>query len=113
MLALARVEFSSAIRRRERAGDLTGACAAQVIERFNHHHRTRFLTQGVTDLVLDSTCGLIDRYPLRAYDALQLAGCLVLKSVASEAPVFACADRQLLAAAETEGLVWLDPTSDG
>jgi hypothetical protein len=79
------------------------------MERFNLHQRARFLTQSVSDLVLDSACDLIERYPLRAYDALQLAGCLVLKSVASEAPVFACADRQLLAAAETEGLAWLDP----
>ena len=110
ILALAKVEFSSAVRRRARVGDLDGASASQLMESFKVHQQTRFLTQGVNDLVLDSACQLIDQYPLRAYDAIQLAGCLALKSVASEAPVFACADRQLLEAAEAEGLIWLDPT---
>ena len=69
------------------------------------------MRQSVSDPVIDLACGLVESHPLRAYDALQLAGCLVLKTAAPEAPVFVCADQQLLEAAETEGLMWLDPAS--
>ena len=111
ILSLARAELYSAVRRRERAGDIDAVLATQLLDRFESHLKTRFLRQSVSDPVLDLACALIDRHPLRAYDALQVAGCLVLKSVAPETPVFVCADRQLLEAAETEGLIWLDPTA--
>jgi predicted nucleic acid-binding protein len=111
ILSLARAELYSAVRRRERAGDLDGVVVRQLLDRFESHLKTRFLRQSVSDPVLDLACALIDRHPLRAYDALQVAGCLVLKSVAPVTPVFVCADRQLLEAAETEGLIWLDPTA--
>jgi predicted nucleic acid-binding protein len=109
--AIAQAEFRSAIRRRQREGDFTAHSATLVLERFDLHLRTRFIRQGVSDPVLDVACALIDRYPLRAYDAIQLAGCLVLKSAVPEAPVFVCADQQLLQTAQAEGLAWLDPTT--
>jgi predicted nucleic acid-binding protein len=65
----------------------------------------------ISDRVLDLASDLIAQHPLRAYDALQLAGCLALKTTAPEAPVFVCADQRLLHQAETEGLVSLDPTA--
>ena len=46
------------------------------------------------------------------YDALQLAGCLLLHSKVGEQPTFVCADRQLIKAAEDEGLTVFDPTVD-
>ena len=52
---------------------------------------------------------LVSRHPLRGYDAPQLAGCLTLKATSSGAPIFVCASRRLLAAAEAEGLTGLDP----
>ena len=99
------------MRRRERAGDLDGRTVAELLQRFEFHLGTMFVRQGVTESVLDVACAVIDRYPLRAYDALQLAGFLVIKTVAPSVPVFVCADQQLLQAAETEGLAWLDPTA--
>ena len=110
ILAIARAELHSAVRRRERAGDLDGQATAELLETFELHLGTLYVRQAVTDAVLDLACTVIDRYPLRGYDALQLAGCLVLKVAAPSTPVFVCADQQLLQAAETEGLVWLDPT---
>ena len=111
ILAVAQAEFHSAIRRRQRAGDLDATTAADLLERFDLHLRTRFLRQSMSDPVLDLACGLTELHPLRAYDALQLAGCLILKTAAPETPVFVCADQQLLQAAETEGLMWLDPAA--
>ncbi len=110
ILSLARAELYSAVRRRERAGDLDRVLVTQLLDRFESHLKTRFLRQSVSDAVLDLACALIDRHPLRAYDALQVAGCLILRSAAPEPPVFVCADQQLLEVAKTEGLTWLDPT---
>jgi predicted nucleic acid-binding protein len=110
ILALAQAELRSAVRRRERAGDLDEVVAVRMLGSFDLHCQTRFLRQGVTDPVIDLACGLIDRHPLRAYDALQLAGCLVLKLTTGQSPVFTCADHQLLEAAKSEGLIWLNPT---
>ena len=111
LLAIAQVEFRSADRRREREGDLSGVVAAEILGRFDLHLGTMYVRQSMGDGVLDLACGVIDRYPLRAYDALQLAGCLVFKSAAPSIPVFVCADQQLLQAAKGEGLVSLDPAA--
>lgn len=111
LLSLAQVELRSAVRRRERAGDLDGRAVTKLLERFDLHLGTIFVRQGMSDSVLDMACAVLDRHPLRGYDALQLAGCLILKSAAPSDPVFVCADHQLLQAAEAEGLVWLNPTA--
>jgi hypothetical protein len=50
---------------------------------------------------------LLDQRDLRAYDAVQLAGCLTLAE--TELPVFVCADQKLLQAAMMFGLDILDP----
>ena len=110
ILSLARTELYSAVRRREHAGDLDEASVAQLLERFEFHLTTRLLRQAVSDPVVDSACGLIDRYPLRAYDALQVAGCLVLRSATPEPATFVCSDQPLLEVADSESLTWLDPT---
>ena len=110
VLALAQVEFHSAIRKRQRLGDIDESAATQVIARFEQHLETKFVRQILSDSVLDAATGLVDRYPLRAYDAVQLAGSLVFKATAGgRGVVFVCADRQLLQAAESEGLQSMDP----
>jgi predicted nucleic acid-binding protein len=112
ILSLTAVEFRSAIRKRERSGDIDRTGAARTIAKFEHHLEARFLRQTLNESVVDAALGLIDRYPLRAYDALQLAGCLTLKSVAGgDDPVFVCADQTLLVAAQSEGLSTIDPAA--
>ena len=69
-----------------------------------------FLRQVINDTVIDIALEMIDRYALRAYDAVQLAGCLVLSGLVREALTFVCADHRLLDAARSEQLRVLDPT---
>lgn len=110
VLALAQVEFHSAIRKRQRLGDIGESVAARVIGHFDRHLEGKFMRQILSDSVLDTATALVDRYPLRAYDAIQLAGCMVFKAAAgAQEPVFVCADHQLLSAAQSEGLQFLDP----
>ena len=112
LLAIAPVEFRSAIRRRERAGDIEEPVAVEIVNRFTQHMETMFIQQALNEAVLDTASRLIDRYPLRAYDAVQLAGCLVLKAVSGkQGPIFVCSDRPLLEVAGSERLPLLDPTT--
>jgi uncharacterized protein len=112
ILALAQVEFRSAIRRQERGGEISRSEADLLIESFREHTEARFVVQPFTDSLLDVALALIDGYPLRAFDAMQLAGYLTLRSVSgAEEPIFVCADRALLAAAQHEGCHVLDPTT--
>jgi hypothetical protein len=111
VLTITQVEFRSAIRKRERAGDIDNSIATDLVNRFDRHVETKFLRQVLNDSVLETATKLIDRYPLRAYDAIQLAGCLALQETSGkDQPVFVCSDRQLLEAAACEGLTLLDPS---
>jgi len=110
VLAISPVEVRSAIRRRERAGDIDSKTAGLILDRLRQHLEARFLRQALNDTVLDGALEIIDRYALRAYDAIQLAGCLALKTAAgTDLPTFVCSDRQLLEAARSELLSVFDP----
>jgi predicted nucleic acid-binding protein len=112
ILSLAQIEFRSAVRRREQNGEIPAPVAAQLLEMFGRHLEGRFVTQTVTDFVLDIASMLVDRYALRAFDALQLAGYMALKnSAGADLPVFVCSDKELLMAAKREGLPVLHPCS--
>lgn len=109
--AIAQVEVHSAVRRRQRVGDLDDEVADQTLNRFDGHLTTKFLRQAINDQTLDLASALVARHFLRAYDAVQLAACLTLKVLSQREPTFVCADRLLLDAARSEGLPILDPTS--
>lgn len=111
VLSLSTVEFRSALRRRQRAGDVDEATANEILTLFESHMENRFLTQPTTETVIGSALGLVDRHFLRAYDAVQLAGCLALAATRGQC-VFACSDEVLLKAAQAEGASTFDPTRE-
>ena len=110
ILAATKTELHSAVRGRERQGDLDSRNTDRILHEFSRHLETMFVRQAVSDPVIDLAALLVQHHPLRANDALQLAGCLVLRAGAWLTPVFACSDRALLRAADAEGLVCFDPT---
>jgi predicted nucleic acid-binding protein len=112
LLGLARVEFRSAVRQRERAGDVERATADHLIGSMDEHLASFFLVQPVTDLVIQEAAALLDRHALRAYDAVQLAGCIMLRARLGRHATFVCSDRQLTQAAADEGLTVLDPAAE-
>jgi predicted nucleic acid-binding protein len=110
ILSLAQVEFRSAIRRRENAGEIPTRVAVQLVQTFRRHLDTRFTTQPLTQFIIDLASELADRYALRAFDAVQLAGYTALRSSSGvDEPIFVCADQALLSAAKQEQLAVLDP----
>jgi uncharacterized protein len=116
VLALSRVECVSAIRRRLQEGDLQQSDAESVERQLDRHMAFRFVIQPVTDRVLDEAVALLRQHPLRAFDALQLAGFLVLVSMSSadpaDPPIFVAADERLLAAARARAVQVHNPSEE-
>jgi len=112
ILSLAQVEFRAAIRRRQRNGEIPDYAADELIESFRRHSEGKFLIQSFSDSVLDIALALVDSYALKGYDAMQLAGYLLLRAISgAEGSTVVCADRALLSAARDEGCPVLDPCS--
>ena len=109
ILDLTPLEARSAVRRREREGDIAGADADRVLRQIEDDVSSLFLVQPSTSAVMEEAARLIDRHPLKAYDALQLAGCLVFRDGMPGAVTFVCADTRLCEAACQEGLAALNP----
>ena len=103
------LEARSAIRRREREGTVSVERAAHIIEQIGEDRTERFLTQDLSSAMMSEAARLIDAHLLRALDALQLAGCLVLRQQRFVESTFVCADNRLLDAASQEGLNILNP----
>jgi predicted nucleic acid-binding protein len=111
IVALTRVEFRAAIRRRVKLGDIDEADADAALARFAAHLSTLYLVQPLNETVLESACGAIDRHTLRAYDSVQLAGCLVLRmTIGGDLELqFVSANQALLKAATSDGLAVINP----
>ena len=110
LLGLSRIEFRSAVRLRQRCGDITAQIAQEVIATLDQHWSSLYLVQPVTEEVVEQAAAVLDRHPLRAYDAMQLAGCIAVQPKLRETPCFVCADHNLLRAAEAEGFAILNPS---
>lgn len=110
---LSLVELYSALNRRVREQSLTAVDYAQI----STDAQSLFVGQyGIIPLIqaiVSNALILLERYPLRAYDAVQLASALYarqsLLAAGSSAPIFLSADDRLLAAAQAEGFVTDDP----
>jgi predicted nucleic acid-binding protein len=111
ILSLSRVEFRAAVRRREKLGDIDAGVADELVRTFGDHLASMFQIQPVNEAVLENAAMVIDRHTLRAYDAIQLGGCLVLHTMnGGEVELqFVCTDEVLLEAARTEGLTVINP----
>lgn len=112
VLTLARVELYSAIRRRQREGLLASDEAETTLRRINGHFQARFGLQSVDVPLIEMACALASRHPLRAYDAMQLAGALAATSSSRQRITFVCSDAHLLEAARGERLEVMDPAAD-
>jgi predicted nucleic acid-binding protein len=109
------VEVLSAFARRQREGGLTAAEVAALIAKFRSEFNSRYRVIEV-DLALVERAGeLIVQYPLRAYDAVQLASALRVQSLLTSMPetqlIFVSADNRLLDIAQSAGLAIDNPNN--
>jgi predicted nucleic acid-binding protein len=109
------VEVLSALARRQREGSLTSTEVTDTIQLFRGELNSRYRVMEVDSIVLERAGELILQYPLRAYDAVQLASALRLQSLFSQMTniqlVFVSADDRLLHIAQSERLVTENPNS--
>jgi predicted nucleic acid-binding protein len=110
---LAQAEVISALQRRVREGHLEMAAAQRLTRRVTVHFTQRYQVIAITQTVVDQACLVLQVHPLRASDAIHLAGALTIRRIAHEQglppPSFVGADDALLAAATAEGFVVDNP----
>jgi hypothetical protein len=107
------VEVYSALARRKREESVPPADCAIATQAFAAHCATEYEFVELDLNVVNLACGLLDRYPLRAYDAVQLASATVANQALDAAHlaglVFLSADDRLNTIAAAEGLAVDNP----
>jgi predicted nucleic acid-binding protein len=106
--AIGIVEAVAAVARRHRLGQLDQVQHQGLISLFLTHSRTEYHITAVRSRQIDLATALVQRHPLRGYDAIHLATALALRdelrAVRLSGPVFVAADANLCVAARAEGL---------
>ncbi len=112
---LSMVEVYSAFNRRLREAYLSPADYTQIAIDFAAICATGYELVELTPAVVERARLLLERYPLRAYAALQLASALtvntILQSINLPVLIFLSADNRLLDAAQAEGLAVENPNT--
>lgn len=105
---LARIEVTSAIERRTRAGDVNSDDAAAILAQLEKDLAARFTVIELANAVVSGACLIARRHGLRAADALHLAAARLAGGEAEL--LLLSSDSELNAAAVADGLRVLDPT---
>jgi predicted nucleic acid-binding protein len=89
--ALSGIEVPSALWRRAREGDMSAARARALVKSVVEDLADMIVVEARRP-VMDRARELVERHPLRAYDAVQLASASLLAERAETAITFVCAD---------------------
>lgn len=107
------VEVLSALARREREGSLTPTDRTLILQRFRSDLNNQYQVIELDSTLAVSAGQLVGQYPLRAYDAVQLASVLLLQpafaTTQSTSLIFLTADDRLSAVAQALGLLTDNP----
>jgi hypothetical protein len=107
-LAILHCELTSALNRKRRERALVPKVYYALKERIQEDLE-KIQAVPVNAELIRLSLRLLDSHPLKTLDSLYLAGALGLQEALKESVLFVSADRQLLQAAEAEGLRTLDP----
>ncbi len=105
--ALTVVEVPAALAILERTRELSAAQRDELYQAFLAARQIELIVLPLTDEILSSAAALTQQHPLKAYDAVQLASALDLQNTLREfevALIFVTSDKQLIRAAQAEGL---------
>jgi predicted nucleic acid-binding protein len=108
-------EVYSALNRRIREATLDAADYTHIVADFDALCATQYTLVELTALIVERARVLLERHPLRAYDAVQLASALTandaLAAAGLPALTFLSADHRLLNAAQMEGIATDNPNA--
>jgi predicted nucleic acid-binding protein len=109
------VEVLSALGRRQREGSLSAGELDIIVQKFREDCENLYRIIDVDPALVESAGQLVIQYPLRAYDAVQLASALRVRDIFAPTPdiqlVFVTADVRLINIAQTEGLLADNPNN--
>ena len=117
--ALSRVEVVSALRRKQRSGELAvsqanAICSAVAADFDDPAGGVAGLTPvGVSENLLQDAAALLSRHALSAADAVQLSSAMLARDADPGIATFACFDVRLRQAAAIEGFRLVPPTLPG
>jgi len=106
------LEFRAALRARMRRGALNRIEGEQALEDFSARVARSIVQQGLNDAVMQLAVLLLDRHPLRAPDALQIASCVEFHRTAPSETLLVSSDHGLLMAATAEDIPCWDPAAE-
>ena len=109
------IEVYSALNRRVREASINATDYSQIAADVASIYQSEYRIIELTLDIANRARLLLERYALRAYDAVQLASSLAvndaLRASGLAATVFLASDNRLLAAAQSEGLVTDNPNN--
>lgn len=109
------VEVLSALARRQREGSLSDTDVDLIIQSFRFDLHNQYQVVELDRVLAENAGQLVNEYPLRAYDAIQLASVLRIQTAfvaaTSTSLVFLTADDRLLTIAQTAGLLTDNPNN--
>ena len=109
------VEMGSAFNRRLREKFISAEEYRDVMAQAQFLFSASYNVLQLSDQVVQLACAVLERHPLRAFDAIHLATSLTvnerLLSLNAPALTFLSADHRLLVAAAAEGLATFDPAT--
>ena len=108
---LATVEIFSSLARRGRENLFNVNILQRLQSDYLLHVEKEYLTVPLDSLVLVQARTLVNKYPLRALDAVQLACAARATAILNEPMVFVSADNNLLRIASTEGFATDNPNA--
>jgi uncharacterized protein len=107
-LAVLPCEITSALNRKRRERSLPRG-AYQILKKQIEEDIGKIPLVPINTEIIEISLRLLDIYPLKTLDSLYLAGALGVQAALKETVRFIAADRQLLQAAQAEGLRTFDP----
>lgn len=109
------VEILSALARRQREGSIAADDFDLILQDLRQDFNNQYQIIEVDQVLLEKAGELVIKYPLRAYDAIQLASALQLQSNFAQMPntqlIFVTADVRLINIAQSENLIADNPNN--
>ena len=111
------VEVMSAFARLEREKKISKKDINLLINIFQYDWNIQYNTINLDDSIIKSSGELVQQFPLRAYDSVQLASALKILSafskISKSAYTFVSADKRLLDVAQIIGFIVINPNDYG
>ena len=108
---VAYAETMASMYRKKRESDLAEPVIRNIADAF-HQDWESFIRVEVNDKLNGYIDGVVEKYPLRGFDAIHLASAIVIHERLSEDFVFACFDERLTVAAQSEGFKTFPPDDE-